>query len=707
MNERFSSENLITSVLKTTDNLKNKTTRDLSKEGATFMWYQLLTDILLKIPYSNDKNVNRAHEEMIAECRLYYADDDSELRKIDHFAKCYDCKQALYWYTCDSFVYKLLNRALRTEDIDVIFKFRSFIVDLHRSIKSGYSEKYQSIDNSNLIVYRGQQLSRNEFEIIRQNIHGLIAMNSFLSTTTNRSLAEIFAGIRNEEEQLEAVLFRIVLDNQLAILSYVEIDNSAEDEILLSMNGIFCIDSVQEEESKWIVNLILASHGNESLNSLLEFNRQHYIGTCPSVITLGRFLCEMGEYRKAEKYFDLLLDQNEEQLINLTENELASISQNCGYVSVQKGDYNRAIYDYEHALQIFLKTSDQHGLVCTYVGLANLSSLTGNYGLAIEYLNKIPNISKEDTLSLQQLDLVICRCTAIGMTFREVGKFEDAEKHIKSALDSHLKYYPKNDPRTGKLFINLGLIKNDLSLYEEAFNNFQQGLEIYAKSLPPGHYDIGIAYSNFGLSQVNYGQYRSGLENLTKASQFSTINDSLKSRIFNNMGLAYTYMNDTEQALEFYDKALNCELSQIPDADFPFIATIYSNIGTIYSDKQDYKYALIYFQKALGFQIKSIPSNHPHLALTYNNIGTNYYYENQYVEAIYYYRKAVDIQLKTLKWNHPDLAVTYNNIGNIHRMNNDIELAKNNFELALEIALQSLPDDHPTVQIYREQLLSL
>ncbi|CAF1127631.1 unnamed protein product [Rotaria sordida] len=707
MNERFSSENLITSVFKITDNRKDKTARDLSKESATFMWYQLLTDILIKIPYDDGNDVNGACKEMIDECRLYYTDDESELRKIDDFEEYYNCKQALYWYTCDSFVYRLLNRAFRTENIDVIFKFRSFITDLHQLIASDYAKQQHSIQNPILTVYRGQQLNQNELEVIKQNVNGLIAMNSFLSTTTNRNLAEVFAGKKNKDEQLESILFQIHVDTKITTLPYVRIDDSAEDEILLSMGGIFRIDSVEEENNQWVIDLTLASNDDEDVNDLLEFKRRHYIGKRPSLNTLGVFLSEMGEYDKAEKYFDLLLEQNEKKLVNLTEEEFASILNNCGFLNVRKGNYIRAAYDYENALQIYLNISNQHGSMSTYVNLASLSSLTGSYALAVEYLNKVPNLSGENPLPLEQFDLVIARYVGVGMGYRDCGKFNVAEKHVKSALNLHLKYYPKNDPRTGKLYVNLGLINNDLGRYNEAIDNFKRGLEIYSKSLPPEHPDIGIAYSNFGLSQINYGQYHLGLENLEKASLFSTINDSLKSNIFNNMGLAYNCMNDTIHALEFYQKALQCALIRPEDADFSLIATIYNNIGTIYCDKQEYQQALVQFETALKFQLKSLPSLHSALALTYNNIGTSHYYQFRYAEAMYNYRKAIDIQLETLKWNHPDLAVTYNNIGSVHRINNDIELAKNNFELALEIALQSLPPNHPSVKMYQEQLLSL
>ncbi|CAF1643030.1 unnamed protein product [Didymodactylos carnosus] len=63
----------------------------------------------------------------------------------------------------DTFVYHLLNRALRQLNLNGIFKFRFFITDLYEQLKQEYEryledDTYTSyeVDHESLIVYRSQ-----------------------------------------------------------------------------------------------------------------------------------------------------------------------------------------------------------------------------------------------------------------------------------------------------------------------------------------------------------------------------------------------------------------------------------------------------------------------------------------------------------------------------------------------------------------------
>ncbi|CAF3309933.1 unnamed protein product, partial [Rotaria sp. Silwood2] len=108
-----------------------KSCRDLSDEHTSFIWFQLLIEMLICMPDTDD-----AKTEMINECRLCYKNNNSELKKIESFEKTYCLENTIDWYTKDSFVYRLLNKALRTENIDIIFKFRFFIKYLHHNLIS-------------------------------------------------------------------------------------------------------------------------------------------------------------------------------------------------------------------------------------------------------------------------------------------------------------------------------------------------------------------------------------------------------------------------------------------------------------------------------------------------------------------------------------------------------------------------------------------
>ncbi|CAF1285147.1 unnamed protein product [Rotaria sordida] len=98
---------------------KQKSTRNVSKDFGSFTWFQLLIDVLRKIPQTD-----RSKQDMLDTCREYCALNQIEMRKIKQFELTYDANQAIEWYTHNSFVYRLVNKGLRTEDVEIIYTFR-------------------------------------------------------------------------------------------------------------------------------------------------------------------------------------------------------------------------------------------------------------------------------------------------------------------------------------------------------------------------------------------------------------------------------------------------------------------------------------------------------------------------------------------------------------------------------------------------------
>ncbi|CAF4707385.1 unnamed protein product [Rotaria sp. Silwood2] len=159
--------------------------RDLTKDQVRFIWFQLLIDVLLQLP-RNETNMN----DMLEVARAHYSSDQVEMKKIDEFARNYRSTKAIWWYTNDSFAYRLLNRAFRTQDIRIIFTFRFFILDLFTQLSNEGRRTIRSLPKK---TFRGQFLQIEELETIKSNISGLISMNTFLSTTTDSHVAFIYS----------------------------------------------------------------------------------------------------------------------------------------------------------------------------------------------------------------------------------------------------------------------------------------------------------------------------------------------------------------------------------------------------------------------------------------------------------------------------------------------------------------------------------
>ncbi len=227
------------------DSKRQKTTRNLSKESASFLGFQIVFTILRKIPRSD-----QALHEMLEKCSDYYRSNDTELRKIEEFRITYTMDKAAEWYTIDSFVYRLVNKILRTEDIELLYLFRFYIVDLCSQLEQ---EHKKLLFTQVLTLYRGQEMPTEEFEKLKQSIGIPISPNGFFSTSRYLSVAISFIADRHDTDEKKTVLFEITADPQLESTIFADIEAysrmQGENEVLFSLGAIFIITQVKYDSS--------------------------------------------------------------------------------------------------------------------------------------------------------------------------------------------------------------------------------------------------------------------------------------------------------------------------------------------------------------------------------------------------------------------------------------------------------------------------
>ena len=303
---------LITRILSNTDSSNQdslsfrffehnqKTMRNLTEEPASFMWFQLLVDVLQRIPIDQSAN-----EEMIRACKEHCHGNEIRLQILKGFGDS-GPSDAIKWYTKDSFLYRLLNEALRTEDTDMLHLFRKFIIDLHSQIKQ--KQRQHSFSTPNMKVYRGQAMFKSELERLLNSIGHLVSVNSFFSASLMEDVAEIFSGSDQSDTQKVSVFFRIDVDLGLQHTLFACLDNlseyPSEDEVLFSLSSVFEVMNVSEERDKhrWCVDLRATDEGYEILEKYRQFMALD--AETPTIeIVFGRLLMYMGQYEKAARYF--------------------------------------------------------------------------------------------------------------------------------------------------------------------------------------------------------------------------------------------------------------------------------------------------------------------------------------------------------------------------------------------------------------------
>ena len=454
-----------------------------------FIHSQLVIDVLLRV-----KSVQTDMNELINLCKDEYKDNYKELENINLFAEQYSSDQALWWYTKESFLYKVINKAFRVQNIDLLYLFRTVIRDINDQL-----EKYQCTTSTR--VYRGQIMSINELNYLKSSINNYISMNSFFSTTRNRALALFFLGDLSLSDNIERVLFEIDIDSQKN-KPFADISNhsafSNEQEILFMAGSIFqVIDIVSNQNKIWIVKIKLSDNKENHLKAVYEQIRFDYGAgeqTETNPMILGNVLQRMGKFSIAEKYYRRALNDLSDKNTNL-----ATCFYNLGEVLREQGDYDTSLEWYFKSLEIDLKRlSSKHANVGnTYNSIGISYEKKKNFKKAIKFYIKAVIIT-EQAFGDNHPRLAMC-LNNLGNAYLQKENYIKAFDCHRMALNIRMKNLPSDHPRIGSSHNNIGAIYHYLGYYDLALEYYKISLKINQKSLPSEHPDINVTRRNISL----------------------------------------------------------------------------------------------------------------------------------------------------------------------------------------------------------------
>ena len=623
--------------------------------GSDFMWTQLIVEVLLRM---NERTRLNYFNLFVANCKKQYSDNTSDLNMIDELEEFYhDCEAALYWYTRDSFLYRILNRALRCRDEHTLVTLSFFISDIYKELKL---EQTKLAFKSTIIhVYRGQLMSTVELEKMKTSVGKFISMNSFLSTTKNRQMAlEIYAGARNHTLGLtESVLFEIDADTYsvgakpFADITQHSAFNEEEQEILFMLGSIFKVVSISknEEEKLWIIKLELSNEEENDLKLVFEYMKKTIVEET-DLLSLGSIYYHMGKYFEAEHYFQNMLDSLAE-----TDENLPGCYSNLGMIAYYGyGDYTKAYFNYSKALELEFQKPLLHKFTVGNIfnNLGNVLKQQGQFDAALTHYS---NVLELDLRREGQQGLLSAAAHLnIGILYNELGKYDLAIECMDQCLKIQLQELPKNHPHIASTFNYLALAQQNVRKYEISLANFRNALSIQLASMP-NHPETAITYNNIGMCYVL------GFENYTEA------------------------LVNYEKALKIYENASFT-------SNHPALISLLTNIGFLYRRRENYTIAMEYYQRALQIQLE-VASNHSNTAVIYNNIAKIYQDGLQNSnEAVLNYNKAVEIFRISLPKDHPDLGKTLSSMGDLYSHMDEYEQALISYKEGLKILLATAPD---------------
>ena len=352
------------------------------------------------------------------------------MKAIDEFEKTYKPEFSIVWYKKDSFVYRLLNKVMRQQNIQGILRIRFFISDLFTQLKKTYYEWidwdwYE--DNSDHTVYRGQMMFTSEFDKLNTNLkYGtIISINSFFSASRDQGVALDFASTTGSDgsqktfpSDVKPVLFeiKITIDFRIRtkrkpfadvslIMNNGESDKPDELEVLFMVGSFFRIDEITENKEmeaffqgkpvKVVVTLLKLTLIDEDYSNIPIMKDYQILKSTKTIegkaIRIGNLLIDhslsiRSQRSKADSYYQAL--SNEPKDI-----EAAVCLTGRAWVALKRGFFDSAIKLALQALSIDNKSNDEL-TITTLNCLGCVYSKLRNYPEALTYYRQAYDLSK-------------------------------------------------------------------------------------------------------------------------------------------------------------------------------------------------------------------------------------------------------------------------------------------------------------------------
>lgn len=477
-----------------------------SKDSADslFEYVQILKDILLETDDESDLK-----KEMLDFCRKEYIGNSVQLKYIDEFERQFRTDQAIQWYQRqETFVFKMLARACRTLEADILYKLRYFIQQLNHQMKTNCS-------NTSITVYRKQFLSHDEFDNLRMNADDFLCFSPFTRMTKTklssqkRSHTKLF-----NSNNYKLILFQIDINTTLP---HMYIDSNS-DEILVTFASIFRILTIEQIDQDLIkITLVfnddIAKKVHELTKNLREVARDSF-----PLLRIAKLMKHM-EYMYYTEYFCLMLMDNSLTINNQSANlVLGGLFHTLCSFYYEQEQYDRALEQLEKSLKVYQRVlpADDIKLTPTYNNMGSIYHKKGHDKQALHYHKKAYDIQIKS--SNPDLDSVAAYAGNIASVLIKQNKFEDAIPYLQRDLQIRQRLYPnEDDMNLAVKYHNLAGAQFRLNKYADALENYRKCLAIELKIHPMNHPTVAVTYYNMATTLEGLGQLNEAIKMIQKA----------------------------------------------------------------------------------------------------------------------------------------------------------------------------------------------
>jgi len=465
---------------------------------------------------------------LISLCRHQYKGNKYQLNILREFQQNYSSNNAIWWFTRDTFITQLLNKALKTQNLDLIFLFRFFIHDIEQQLREN-----QCL--TTIKVYKYQLISNKEFKLLKDSIGQFISINNFLLTNLNRNSILPYFKLSSNNNNYQSILFEITADFNLdkikvfGNITSLKYSDNNQNEILFMLGSIFQLNNIyQNNNEQWIIEMTLTSKTNKYLKLIFDnFNNENNDDEI-NLLSFGYILQKINKLNETEKYYHRLFNELPDD-----DERIGYCCLNLGNIALLKNDYDSSLEWLFKSLDISIRTlpSNDKYFALIYLSMGHVYNGKNDSKSAIEFYNKAIIIWKQ---SIDENYLNIAECmNNIGIIYKQDKDYLLALECFKKSLIILEKYLSNDHLDLSKIHCNIASIYRQLEQYDLALEYYNLSYQILEKYYSVDHPNIAKALGNIGIIYALKGECQQALLYYEKAAEI--YRNTLPSTHINNI----------------------------------------------------------------------------------------------------------------------------------------------------------------------------
>jgi CHAT domain-containing protein len=359
----------------------------------------------------------------------------------------------------------------------------------------------------------------------------------------------------------------------------------------------------------------------------------------------------------------------------------------------QKGQALLTAGKYEEALEIFKLTAPKIEKILgknhvatarSYYFLGNSYFLSGEQNTGIVLLQKAAEIFEfnrhENTEHIFEMLITI---------YSNRGEYAKAIPFLEKLLALREKKSGKKSIETGKTLNLLGTSHQFVGNDDKAIECFLAANQIFNETLKPNDPSLALLAQNLGSAYLSSGTPNEAILFFEKAlnifnkNKIQATDDSLLVN-YSGIGRAYTEVGEFDKSISFHQKCLDIlkNRSQISEIEEGIAL---HNLAAAYTGKNDFVNAFQTNDEAYKIFSRINGDNHPLTADSLSQKADIFMEISNYELAIDIYTTVLEIRKSIFGKNHRSVANAYNNLSAALCRVKKFDLALNNAQNALQI----------------------